>query len=119
MYLALCVYLALSLLKKRSHVSFTRLREYRCGSQKSRVNPADEMPPIRREVKHEVARAHARLVQPPTRTLPRPAGTTMAQTVRKEQIVVEQQQARRSLCPWSLARSRTQPRGCSLRHSGG
>jgi hypothetical protein len=29
----------------------------------------------------------------------------MAQTVRKEQIVAEQQQARRSLCPWSLARS--------------
>lgn len=41
----------------------------------------------------------------------------MAQTVRKEQIAAEQQ-ARRSLCPWSLARSPTQPLGC-LRHSGG
>ena len=119
MRLALCVYLALSLVKKEATQVLPSLRGAPMRVPKGVIADTERAADPARSQAPEVARAHARLVQPPTRTLARPAGTTMAQTVRKEQIVVEQQQARRSLCPWSLARSRTQPHSCSLRHSGG
>ena len=119
MRLALCVYLALSLVKKEATQVLPSLRGAPMRVPKGVIADTEGAADPAR-VKHEVARAQT----PESSSHPRarfhaPAGTTMAQTVRKEQIVVEQQQARRSLCPWSLARSRTQPHGCSLRHSGG